>query len=94
MPEIPDEAIVQFIDFGNSETVEAVYEYPAILGLELAPAAVEVVLAQTLLSTGEAKKRVLEDCLIGRGRRVWSCSWRGTRRRACRARGSMKMVWK
>ena len=67
MPEIPDEAIVQFIDFGNSETVEVVYEYPAILGLELAPAAVEVVLAQTLLSTGEAKKRVLEDCLIGEG---------------------------
>ena len=31
----------------------------------LAPAAAEVVLARTLMSSGEAKKVVLDDCLIG-----------------------------
>ena len=59
------ETTVQFIDFGNSEAVEVVYQYPAFLGLELAPAAAEVVLARCLVSTGEAKKKVLEDCLMG-----------------------------
>jgi len=63
--EVPDGVTVQFIDFGNSETVEVVYQYPACLGLELAPAAAEVVLARSLLSTGELKKKVLEDCLMG-----------------------------
>ena len=63
--EVPDGVTVQFIDFGNSETVEVVYQYPACLGLELAPAAAEVVLARSLLSTGDAKKKVLEDCLMG-----------------------------
>ena len=63
--EAPEKATVQFIDFGNSEAVEVVYQYPACLGLELAPAADEVVLARCLVSTGEAKKKVLEDCLMG-----------------------------
>ena len=45
--------------------MEAIYQYPACLGLELAPAAAEVVLARSLLSTGDAKKKVLEDCLMG-----------------------------
>ena len=63
--EAPEKATVQFIDFGNSEAVEVVYQYPACLGLELAPAAAEVVLARCLVSTGEAKKKVLEDCLVG-----------------------------
>ena len=44
--EAPEKATVQFIDFGNSEAVEVVYQYPACLGLELAPAAAEVVLAR------------------------------------------------
>ena len=65
MVEVPDGVTVQFIDFGNSETAEVVYQYPACLGLELAPAAAEVVLARSLLSTGELKKKVLEDCLMG-----------------------------
>jgi len=63
--EAPKKATVHFIDFGNSEAVEVVYQYPACLGLELAPAAAEVVLARRLASTGEAKKKVLEDCLMG-----------------------------
>jgi len=63
--EAPEKATVQFIDFGNSEAVEVVYQYPACLGLELAPAAAEVVLARCLVSTGEARKKVLEDCLMG-----------------------------
>ena len=98
--EVPDGVTVQFIDFGNSETVEAVYQYPACLGLELAPAAAEVVLARSLLSTGDAKKKVLEDCLMGEEeeksspRRAWSFSWRGTRRRGCRWQGSMRMGWR
>ena len=40
------------------------YHYHAFLGM-LAPAAAEVVLARTLLSSGEAKKVLLDDCLIG-----------------------------
>ena len=62
---VPEETTVQFIDFGNTEAVEVVYQHPACIGLELAPAAAEVVLARCLVSTGEAKKKVLEDCLMG-----------------------------
>ena len=63
--EVGKRTAVQFIDFGNSEDVDEVYHYHAFLG-KLAPAAAEVVLARTLLcSSGEAKKVVLEDCLIG-----------------------------
>jgi hypothetical protein len=40
----PGQAVtVEFFDFGNQEEVESVLEYPATLGLELAPAAIEVV---------------------------------------------------
>ena len=46
LAEVPEETTVQFIDFGNSEAVEVVYQYPAFLGLELAPAAAEVVLGE------------------------------------------------
>jgi len=62
--EVGKRTSVQFIDFGNSEDVDEVYHYHAFLGM-LAPAAAEVVLARTLLSSGEAKKVVLDDCLIG-----------------------------
>ena len=61
---VPEEITVQFIDFGNTEAVEVVYQHPACIGLELAPAAAEVVLARCLVSTGETKKKVLEDCLM------------------------------
>ena len=57
---------VQFIDFGNSENVDGVFHYHSFLG-KMAPAAAEVVLARTLLCSGEAKKVVLEDCLVGEG---------------------------
>ena len=63
--EVSKRTAVQFIDFGNSEDVDEVYHYHAFLG-KLAPAAAEVMLARTLLcSSGEAKKVVLEDCLVG-----------------------------
>ena len=40
----PGQAVtVEFFDFGNQEEVGSVLEYPATLGLELAPAATEVV---------------------------------------------------
>ena len=62
--EVGKRTAVQFIDYGNSEDVDEVYHYHAFLG-KMAPAAAEVVLARTLLCSGEAKKVVLEDCLIG-----------------------------
>ena len=64
MVEVGKKTTVQFIDFGNSEDVDEVYHYHSFLG-KMAPAAAEVVLARTLLCSGEAKKVVLEDCLIG-----------------------------
>ena len=58
--EAPCKAFVQFIDFGNFEIVETVYHYPTWLGLDLAPAAVEVELAGSLVgSTREEMEQVL-----------------------------------
>ena len=55
---------VQFFEFGNTEVVDRVLEYPRCLGLELAPCAVEVVPVQTLPKGGE-RQGVLEACLMG-----------------------------
>ena len=55
---------VQFFDFGNLEEVDVVLEYPASLGLDLAPAAAEVVLARSV-SRSQDMQDVLEKCLMG-----------------------------
>ena len=62
--EVGKRIAVQFIDYGNSEDVVEVYHYHSFLS-KMAPAAAEVVLARTLSCSGEAKKVVFEDCLIG-----------------------------
>ena len=56
---------VEFFDFGNMEVVERVVEYPACLGLELAPAAAKVVLARPPAARGPERQPVLEACLLG-----------------------------
>jgi hypothetical protein len=58
---------VEFFDFGNVEQVEAVLEYPAALGLELAAAAAEVVLARPPAARGAARLALLEAGLVGDG---------------------------
>ena len=60
--EVPYKALVQFIDFGNCELVETVYHYPTWLGLEMAPAAMEVELAVSLVSS---TREEMEQVLMG-----------------------------
>ena len=60
--EAPYKALVQFIDFGNCEIVETVYHYPTWLGLEMAPAAMEVELAGSLVSS---TREEMEQVLMG-----------------------------
>ena len=59
---------VEFFDYGNTEAVAEVLEYPACLGTELAPAAAEVVLARTVRAQGRDKVALLEACLMGEDR--------------------------
>ena len=59
---------VEFFDYGNTEAVCEVLEYPACLGTELAPAAAEVFLARTVRAQGKDKVALLEACLMGEDR--------------------------
>ena len=64
--EAPCKAFVQFIDFGNFEIVETVYHYPTWLGLEMAPAAMEVELAGSLAgSLVGSTREEMEQVLMG-----------------------------
>ena len=60
--EVGKRTAVQFIDFGNFEIVETVYHYPTWLGLEMAPAAMEVELAGSLVSS---TREEMEQVLMG-----------------------------